>query len=92
MYNFGILSFLSFNTKSKVISKLLILEKCPLLILNSNFKIHFEFKKVFNTKLVELEILKISYLGNFSSHYMILRVISNLQFGLCSGGRCYSVG
>jgi hypothetical protein len=27
-------------------------------------------------KLVELEIMKISYLGNFSSHYMILGVIS----------------
>jgi hypothetical protein len=30
---------------------------------------------VFNTKLVELEILKISYVGNFSSCYMNLRVI-----------------
>jgi hypothetical protein len=56
------------------------------LILNSNFKIQFEFEKVFNMKLVELEILKISYLGNFSSHYMILGIISNLQLGLCSLG------
>jgi hypothetical protein len=30
---------------------------------------------VFYTKLVELEILKISYLGNFSSCYMVLGVI-----------------
>jgi hypothetical protein len=30
---------------------------------------------VFNIKLVELEILKISYFGNFSSYYMMLRVI-----------------
>jgi hypothetical protein len=34
------------------------------LILNSNFKIQFEFEKVFNTKLVEIEILKISYFGS----------------------------
>jgi hypothetical protein len=73
MYNFGVKSFCSFNTKSKVISKFP--KKCPLLNLNSNFKIQFEFEKVFNTKLVELEILKISYLGNFSSCYMNLRVI-----------------
>jgi hypothetical protein len=33
--------------------------------LNSNFKIQFKFEKVFNTKLVDLEILKISYLGKF---------------------------
>jgi hypothetical protein len=50
------------------------------LISNSNFKIQFEFEKVFNMKLVELEILKISYLGNFSSHYMILGVIWQKQF------------
>jgi hypothetical protein len=56
------------------------------LILNLNFKIQFEFVKVFNMKLVELEIMKIAYLGNFSSHYMILGVISNLQLGLCSLG------
>jgi hypothetical protein len=31
-------------------------------------------------KLVELGILKISYFGNFSSHYMILGVISKIQF------------
>jgi hypothetical protein len=37
-----------------------------------------EFEKVFNMKVVDLEILKISYYGNFSSHYMILRVISKL--------------
>jgi hypothetical protein len=30
---------------------------------------------VFNMKLVELEIMKISYLGNFSSCYMFLGVI-----------------
>jgi hypothetical protein len=35
----------------------------------------FEFEKVFNMKLVELEILKISYFGNFSSCYMFLKVI-----------------
>jgi hypothetical protein len=48
---------------------------------NSNFRIQFEFEKVFNTKLVELEILKISYLRNFSSHYMILGVISICSLG-----------
>jgi hypothetical protein len=35
---------------------------------------------VFNIKLVELEILKISYLENFSSYYMILGVIWPKQF------------
>jgi hypothetical protein len=45
------------------------------LISNSNFKIQFEFEKVFNIKLVDLEILKISYFENFSSYYMILGVI-----------------
>jgi Tfp pilus assembly pilus retraction ATPase PilT len=45
------------------------------LISNSNFKIQFEFEKVFNIKLVELEIMKISYFGNFSGCYTILRVI-----------------
>jgi hypothetical protein len=34
-----------------------------------------EFEKVFDMKVVELEILKISYLGNFSSCYMFLKVI-----------------
>jgi hypothetical protein len=34
-----------------------------------------EFEKVFNTKVVEFEILKISYLGNFSSCYIIFKVI-----------------
>jgi hypothetical protein len=48
---------------------------CPLLNLNSNFKIQLEFEKVFNTKLVELEIMKISYIGSFSSFHMNLRVI-----------------
>jgi hypothetical protein len=63
------------------------------LISNSNFKIQFEFEKVFNIKLVELEILKISYLENFSSYYMILEVIWQKQFeienfrGGCSGRR-----
>jgi hypothetical protein len=56
------------------------------LILNSNFKIELEFEKMFNTKLVELEILKISYLGNFSSYYMILGVTSIYSLGLCSWG------
>jgi hypothetical protein len=51
------------------------------LILNSNFKIEFEFGKVFNTKLVKLEILKVSYLGNFSSHYMILGILSIYSLG-----------
>jgi hypothetical protein len=46
-----------------------------ILNLNPNFKIQFEFGKVFKTKLVELEILKISYLGNFSSCYKNLGVI-----------------
>jgi hypothetical protein len=50
------------------------------LISNSYFKIHFEFEKVFNIKLVELEILKISYLEKFSSYYMILGVIWQKQF------------
>jgi hypothetical protein len=35
---------------------------------------------VFNIKLVELEILKISYFENFSSCYMILGVIWQKQF------------
>jgi hypothetical protein len=34
-----------------------------------------QFEKVFNMKLVELEKLKISYIGHFSSCYMILGVI-----------------
>jgi hypothetical protein len=32
-----------------------------------------EFEKVFNMKVVELEIMKISYLGNFSSCYIFLK-------------------
>jgi hypothetical protein len=39
MYNFGVLSFQSFNEKFKVILNLPTSRKCPLLILNSNFKI-----------------------------------------------------
>jgi hypothetical protein len=41
---------------------------------------------VFNTKLVELEILKISYLGNFSSCYMILGAIGENSLYLKSFG------
>jgi hypothetical protein len=48
--------------------------------LKSNFKIQFEFEKVFNTKLVELEILKISYPGNFSSSYSKSKLIWQKQF------------
>jgi hypothetical protein len=58
--------------------------------LNSNFKIQFEFEKVFNTKLVELEILKISYLGNFLSCYMNLGVICEKQFKFEKLGGSYS--
>jgi hypothetical protein len=54
------------------------------LISNSNFKIQLKFEKVFHMKVVELEILKISYFGNFSSHYMILGVIWQKQ----SKGSC----
>jgi hypothetical protein len=50
------------------------------LILNSNFKIQAEFEKVFNMKVIELEILKISYLGNFSSSCAKSKVISKFQF------------
>jgi hypothetical protein len=50
------------------------------LISNSNFKIQFEFEKVFNMKLVEHEILKISYFEIFSSCYIILGVIWQKQF------------
>jgi hypothetical protein len=39
-----------------------------------------EFEKVFNIKVVELEILKISYLGNFPSSYAKSKVISKIQF------------
>jgi hypothetical protein len=61
------------------------------LISNSNFKIQFEFEKVFNMKVVELEIMKISYFGNFSSCHMILRVIWQKQLNLENWGReCYS--
>jgi hypothetical protein len=57
------------------------------LISNSNFKIQAEFEKVFNMKLVELEILKISYFENFSSHYMILGVFWQKQIkGSCVFG------
>jgi hypothetical protein len=34
-----------------------------------------EFEKVFTMKVVELEIMKISYLGNFSSYYINLKAI-----------------
>jgi hypothetical protein len=34
-----------------------------------------EFEKVFNMKLVELEKLKISYIGHFLSCYMFLGII-----------------
>jgi hypothetical protein len=54
--------------------------------LNSNFKIQFEFEKVFNTKLVELQILKISYLGKFSSSYSKSKVIWQKQFEFENGG------
>jgi hypothetical protein len=37
-------------------------------------------------KLVELEILKISYLGNFSSYYMFLEVILKNNFEVKSLG------
>jgi hypothetical protein len=53
--------------------------KCPLLISNSNFKIQAEFEKLFNMKVVELEILKILYLGNFSSSCAKSKVISKFQ-------------
>jgi hypothetical protein len=49
-----------------------------------------EFEKVFNMKLVELEILKISYLGHFSSCYMFLEVILKNSFEVKSLGGCYS--
>jgi hypothetical protein len=39
MNNFGVLSFPSFNENFKVILNLPKSKKCPLLILNSNFKI-----------------------------------------------------
>jgi hypothetical protein len=39
MYNFGILSFLSFSIKFKVILSLPISRNCPFFISNSNFKI-----------------------------------------------------
>jgi hypothetical protein len=39
-----------------------------------------EFEKVFNMKVVDLEILKISYLGNFSSYCAKSKVISKIQF------------
>jgi hypothetical protein len=45
---------------------------------------------VFNIKLVELEIMKISCLGNFSSYYMILGVIWQKQFEIKNLGGCYS--
>jgi hypothetical protein len=37
-----------------------------------------EFEKVFNMKVVELEIMKISYLGNFLSSCAKLKVISKI--------------
>jgi hypothetical protein len=52
------------------------------LISNSNFKIQFEFEKLFNMKLVELEILKILY--------MILGVIWQNCLHLKFLGECYS--
>jgi hypothetical protein len=45
---------------------------------------------VFITKLVELEILKISYLGNFSSSYSKSKVIWQKPFEFENGGECYS--
>jgi hypothetical protein len=54
MYNFGILSFESFNIKFRVILNLQISRKCPLLISNLNFKIQGEFQKVCIEKVVEL--------------------------------------
>jgi hypothetical protein len=54
LYNFGIWSFQSFNIKFKVILKLPNSRKCPLLILNSKFKIQAEFEKVCIEKVVEL--------------------------------------
>jgi hypothetical protein len=57
MYNFSVWSFWSFNIKLKVISKLLNSKKCSLLILNSNFKIHFEFENVFNIKYMILRVI-----------------------------------
>jgi hypothetical protein len=50
------------------------------LISTSDFKIQFEFEKVFNMEVVELEILKISCLGIFLSYYMFLGVILEKQF------------
>jgi hypothetical protein len=47
-----------------------------------------EFEKVFNTKLVELEIMKISYLGDFSSSYSKSKVIWQKQFEFENGGGC----
>jgi hypothetical protein len=61
------------------------------LISNLNFKIQVEFEKVFNMKLVELEILKISYLGNFSSCYMFLEVILENNLKNKNLGGCYSL-
>jgi hypothetical protein len=37
-----------------------------------------EFEKVFNIKVVELEILKISYIGNFSNSCAKSKVISKI--------------
>jgi hypothetical protein len=50
-----------------------------------------EFEKVFNMKLVDLEILKISYLGNISSCYMFLKVILEKNHLGCEVGGSYSV-
>jgi hypothetical protein len=70
VYNFGVLSFQSFHIKFKVILIFLKSRICPLLILNSHFKIQKEFKSSSKNKVVDLFFLSNFSFYRFSSCYV----------------------
>jgi hypothetical protein len=59
---------------------------------NPNFKNYSKSEFGHKSKVVELEIMKIPYLGNFSSCYMFLKVILEKTVWVQKLGRgeCYS--
>jgi hypothetical protein len=75
MYNFGVLSFQSFNGKFTVILIFSKIQKVSLLISNSNFKNYVEFGKGQNMKSVDLEKLSNFCFYRFSTSIENLKVI-----------------
>jgi hypothetical protein len=79
MYNLGVLSFQSFHVKFEAILKIQKPRICPLLILNSHFKMEVEFENGFKRNVVGFEKLNNFCFWRFSSSYLILKVILKIQ-------------